>query len=87
MGVLTRSLYVLPLLLGAFTGARASEIRQMDYLYRYESAKDAHTKPVFVICDDCSTTEHLALKPKGIPLAIKVTITQPEIAEPHARER
>ncbi|MCL4492144.1 MAG: hypothetical protein M1510_09635 [Nitrospirae bacterium] len=63
-------------------GTRASEIRQMDYQYLYEFAKDFNKEYVFVICDICPTMERLALKPREIPLAIMVTVPQPEMSAP-----
>ena len=58
----------------SFAYAGASEVRQQEYTYAYELAKDAGGDTVFVICDVCLSVSRLALRPKEIPLAIKVIV-------------
>lgn len=57
--------------------AEASEIRQESYVYSYKFAKDPGGDYVYAIRDAFLPAERLALKPKALPLVVKVVIPDP----------
>lgn len=64
------------------TGAAfASEIRQMNYFYPYEFAKNL-AEPAFVVCDNCPPRKSPDTAPKIVPTVIALRVSQPIPVKP-----